>query len=51
VSAWGDFHLKALGKLAAPDDLEHQVQASGFLPLDELRDPQRPIADLVSLHF
>jgi hypothetical protein len=24
---------KALGKLTAPDDLEHQVQAGGFLPL------------------
>ncbi len=24
---------KALGKLVAPDDLEHQVQAGGFLPL------------------
>jgi PIN domain nuclease of toxin-antitoxin system len=33
VSAWEISVKKALGKLAAPDDLEHQVQAGGFLPL------------------
>jgi PIN domain nuclease of toxin-antitoxin system len=33
VSAWEISIKKALGKLAAPDDLEHQVQAGGFLPL------------------
>ena len=33
ASAWEISVKKALGKLAAPDDLEHQVQASGFLPL------------------
>jgi PIN domain nuclease of toxin-antitoxin system len=33
ASAWEISIKKALGKLAAPDDLEHQVQASGFLPL------------------
>jgi PIN domain nuclease of toxin-antitoxin system len=33
VSAWEISIMKALGKLAALDDLEHQVQASGFLPL------------------
>jgi PIN domain nuclease of toxin-antitoxin system len=33
VSAWEISVKKALGKLAAPDDLEHQVRAGGFLPL------------------
>jgi PIN domain nuclease of toxin-antitoxin system len=33
VSAWEISIKKALGKLAAPDDLGHQVQAGGFLPL------------------
>jgi PIN domain nuclease of toxin-antitoxin system len=33
ASAWEISIKKALGKLAAPDDLEQQVQASGFLPL------------------
>ena len=33
ASAWEISIKKALGKLAAPDDLEHQVQAGGFLPL------------------
>jgi PIN domain nuclease of toxin-antitoxin system len=33
VSAWEIAIKKALGKLAAPDDLEHQVHAGGFLPL------------------
>ena len=33
VSAWEIFIKKAQGKLAAPDDLEHQVQAGGFTPL------------------
>jgi PIN domain nuclease of toxin-antitoxin system len=33
VSAWEISIQKALGKLAAPDDLDHQVQAGGFLPL------------------
>ncbi len=33
VSAWEISIKKALGKLAAPDDLEHQVQAGGFVPL------------------
>jgi PIN domain nuclease of toxin-antitoxin system len=33
VSAWEISIKKALGKVAAPDDLEHQVQAGGFLPL------------------
>ena len=33
VSAWEISIKKALGKLAAPDDLEHQVQAGGFTPL------------------
>jgi PIN domain nuclease of toxin-antitoxin system len=33
VSAWEISIKKALGKLAAPDDLEYQVQAGGFLPL------------------
>ena len=33
ASAWEISIKKALGKLAAPDDLEHQVLASGFLPL------------------
>jgi PIN domain nuclease of toxin-antitoxin system len=33
VSAWEISIKKALGKLAAPGDLEHQVQAGGFLPL------------------
>jgi PIN domain nuclease of toxin-antitoxin system len=33
ASAWEISIKKALGKLAAPDDLEHQVRASGFLPL------------------
>jgi PIN domain nuclease of toxin-antitoxin system len=33
VSAWEISLKKALGKLAAPDDLEHQVQAGGFIPL------------------
>ena len=33
VSAWEISIKKALGKLAAPDDLDHQVQAGGFLPL------------------
>jgi PIN domain nuclease of toxin-antitoxin system len=33
VSAWEISIKKALGKLAAPDDLEHQVQAGGFIPL------------------
>ena len=33
VSAWEISVKKALGKLAAPDDLEHQVQAGGFIPL------------------
>lgn len=33
ASAWEISIKKALGKLVAPDDLEHQVLASGFLPL------------------
>lgn len=33
VSAWEISIKKALGKLAAPDDLEHQVQTGGFTPL------------------
>lgn len=33
VSAWEISIKKALGKLSAPDDLEHQVQAGGFTPL------------------
>jgi PIN domain nuclease of toxin-antitoxin system len=33
VNAWEISIKKALGKLAAPDDLEHQVQAGGFIPL------------------
>lgn len=33
ASAWEISVKKALGKLATPDDLEDQVQASGFLPL------------------
>jgi PIN domain nuclease of toxin-antitoxin system len=33
VSAWEISIKKALGKLAAPDDLEQQVQAGGFTPL------------------
>jgi PIN domain nuclease of toxin-antitoxin system len=33
VSAWEISIKKALGKLAAPDDLENQVHAGGFLPL------------------
>jgi PIN domain nuclease of toxin-antitoxin system len=33
VSAWEISIKKALGKLTAPDDLEHQVRAGGFLPL------------------
>ena len=32
-SVWEISMKKALGKLAAPDDLEHQVQAGGFTPL------------------
>ena len=33
ASAWEISIKKALGKLVAPDDLEQQVQAGGFLPL------------------
>lgn len=33
ASAWEISVKKALGKLAAPDDLERQVEAGGFLPL------------------
>jgi PIN domain nuclease of toxin-antitoxin system len=33
VSAWEISIKQALGKLAAPDDLEHQVRAGGFVPL------------------
>lgn len=33
VSAWEISIKKALGKLSAPDDLEHQVEAGGFTPL------------------
>jgi PIN domain nuclease of toxin-antitoxin system len=33
ASAWEISIKKALGKLAAPDDLEQQVQAGGFAPL------------------
>lgn len=33
ASAWEISIKKALGKLAAPDDLEHQLQAGGFAPL------------------
>jgi PIN domain nuclease of toxin-antitoxin system len=33
VSAWEISIKQALGKLAAPDDLERQVQAGGFTPL------------------
>jgi PIN domain nuclease of toxin-antitoxin system len=33
VSAWEISIKKALGKLTAPDDLEHQVEAGGFTPL------------------
>jgi PIN domain nuclease of toxin-antitoxin system len=33
ASAWEISVKKALGKLAAPDDLEQQVHAGGFLPL------------------
>jgi PIN domain nuclease of toxin-antitoxin system len=33
ASAWEISIKKALGKLAAPDDLEHQLQAGGLVPL------------------
>jgi PIN domain nuclease of toxin-antitoxin system len=33
VSAWEISIKKALGQLAAPDDLEHQIDAGGFTPL------------------
>ena len=33
VSAWEIAIKKALGKLTAPDDLQHQIQAGGFTPL------------------
>jgi PIN domain nuclease of toxin-antitoxin system len=33
VSAWEISVKKALGKLAAPDDLEQQIQSGGFVPL------------------
>jgi PIN domain nuclease of toxin-antitoxin system len=33
ASAWEISIKKVLGKLAAPDDLEYQVQAGGFSPL------------------
>jgi PIN domain nuclease of toxin-antitoxin system len=33
VSAWEISIKKALGKLVAPDDLEQQLEQSGFLPL------------------
>jgi PIN domain nuclease of toxin-antitoxin system len=33
VSAWEVSIKKALGKLSAPDNLEHQIQAAGFTPL------------------
>lgn len=33
VSAWEISIKKALGRLTAPDDLEHQIQAGGFTPL------------------
>lgn len=33
VSAWEISIKKALGKLVAPDDLGHQIQAGGFTPL------------------
>jgi len=33
ATAWEISIKKALGKLAAPDDLERQVQAGGFSPL------------------
>ena len=33
ASAWEISIKKALGKLAAPDDLEQQVQTGGFVPL------------------
>lgn len=33
VSAWEISIKKALGKLRAPDDLEHQIRAGGFTPL------------------
>jgi PIN domain nuclease of toxin-antitoxin system len=33
VSAWEIAIKKALGTLAAPEDLEQQIQASDFLPL------------------
>lgn len=33
VSAWEISIKKALGKLAAPDDLAHQIQAGEFTPL------------------
>jgi len=33
ASAWEISIKKALGKLAAPDDLEHQILACDFMPL------------------
>jgi PIN domain nuclease of toxin-antitoxin system len=33
VSAWEISIKKALGKLAAPDDLEHQLHVGGFISL------------------
>jgi PIN domain nuclease of toxin-antitoxin system len=33
VSAWEISVKKALGKLVAPDDLEHQIHVGGFTPL------------------
>jgi PIN domain nuclease of toxin-antitoxin system len=33
ASAWEISIKKALGKLSAPDDLDHQVDQSGFIPL------------------
>jgi PIN domain-containing protein len=48
ASAWEISIKKALGKLAAPDDLERQVQAGGFVPLPiglASRRSLRPHAD------
>jgi PIN domain nuclease of toxin-antitoxin system len=33
ASAWEISIKKALGKLTAPDDLEHQIHTGGFVPL------------------
>ncbi len=50
ASAWEISIKKALGKLAAPDDLLAQIAAEGFIPLPVRMEHALAVADLPLFH-